>query len=93
MACKGKNTTGRRTRQAIQGLFDRGNIEGAVTHRLRLCASASRCGRLCANLIKGPGAGQVACVDVATPGARPGEQAPLYQALADPAFHCPQGRF
>lgn len=56
--------------------------------RLSLCCRASACGRLCTRLVKGPGKANVYCVDV-----RGGTRRNLYEALADPAFVCPDGVF
>ena len=56
--------------------------------RLTICCRASKCGRLCPRLIKQPGRAGVWCVDIQT-----GSRIYLYEALADPAFKCPQERF
>jgi len=61
-------------------------------HRLRArltwCCTASECGRLCPRLLKGPGASQVRCLQ-----ADGRTTVDLYDALADPDFHCPDGQF
>ncbi len=76
-----------RTRELIAGLFAAGQVNAAAVHRRTQCYHASKCGRLCLNLIKGPGL-QVWCYNPET-----GERLPLYESLQDPDFKCPLGCF
>ncbi len=62
--------------------------EAFQKHRLLQCLSASKCRRLCPRLVKAYGRPLVWCVDVKT-----GDKTPLYDALEDPAFECPEGLF
>jgi hypothetical protein len=56
--------------------------------RLLRCSTASVCHRLCPRLVKAPGVALVYCVDPVA-----GKKVDLYNALADPEFACPDGRF
>lgn len=86
--CLEKPTAQRNARAVIEKLFARGKADAAFQHRLVQCYHASKCGRLCDRLLKGPGAAQVTCYDVET-----GEQTQLYSALEREDFRCPEGRF
>ena len=88
MACKrGKRSDPGRTREIIDALFSK-NPKAAAAHRLNQCLRASKCGRLCARLVKAPGVADVRCVNIET-----GAAIPLYEALEHADFHCPEGRF
>jgi hypothetical protein len=75
-------------REAIEQLFCHGQNDAAFMERFFCCVRASECGRLCERLIKAPGSAEAHCVDL---DAR--TKILLYQALADPRFVCPKGRF
>jgi hypothetical protein len=93
--CIGRNGTNGGTRALILAVHAahvaRGFPDSAsalASHRLRICVSASDCGRICPRLIKGPGVAEVRCADIST-----GTQIPLYSALENPDFECPERRF
>ena len=79
-----------RRREIIAGLFAKGKVEAAASHRLAQCYHASPCGRLCPWLKKAPGALAVQCYD---PTKLEDEQTDLYPALEREDFHCPGGWF
>lgn len=80
---------GRQELQAKVGnLFAAGNTAAAFRARAFQCNHASRCGRWCPRLIKGPGVSQVFCVDPGT-----GEKTDLSGALAEADFRCPLDQF
>lgn len=62
--------------------------EKEFRRRLSICCNASKCARLCPRLTKQPGRAGVWCVDLQS-----GGKTYLYEALADPAFKCPEERF
>jgi len=74
-------------REAIVELFRRGKSQAAAAHRLAICYRASPCGRLCRNLVKGPGL-QAWCVDIAT-----GQRQDLYGMVKRAEAACPEGRW
>lgn len=89
MGCKGTIAANSIEMRAIlRELFVRGQYVAAATHRLSQCLHASKCGRLCPRLVKAYGRPLVWCVDVET-----GDKTPLYKALEDPDFECPEGLF
>ena len=71
-------------RAIIHTLFVQGKIKSAVSHRLFQCTHATKCGRLCENLLKGPGKSEVYCTT---------HETHLYTALKDLSFKCPKGLF
>ena len=78
----------RQRRKALGDLLAAGNADGAFRAWLAWCATATDCGRFCENLVKGPGAAGVKCLDIRT-----GWAIDLYAALTDPDFKCPIGHF
>ena len=87
--CRENNSAGLSARRRhLALLFTGGKAEAAFALRLMLCATASRCGRLCRRLVKGPGTAACRCVDVET-----GVSRDLYASLAEAAFACPEDRF
>ncbi|KKN83517.1 hypothetical protein LCGC14_0297550 [marine sediment metagenome] len=62
--------------------------ESLRKQRYSKCTHASKCGRMCPNLIKDFGIEEVFCRDIAT-----GKETPLYEALENPDFECPIGLF
>ena len=75
-------------RRHLARLFADGKADAAFALRLMLCVTASRCGRLCRRLVKGPGTAGCRCVDI-----EGGPSYDLYASLQDPAFACPENRF
>jgi len=82
LGTRGRLDTGNATSDSARG------NETVLQQRLTACCQASPCGRICERLIKQPGKAGVYCVDIET-----GEKVHLYDALADPSFACPKGRF
>uniref|UniRef100_A0A6M3IKE3 Uncharacterized protein n=1 Tax=viral metagenome TaxID=1070528 RepID=A0A6M3IKE3_9ZZZZ len=76
-----------RRRETLRKIGER-SPKAMGRHRLTICCSASKCGRLCPRLLKEPGVERVFCLDLATTDALP-----LYKALEDVDFACPEGRF
>ena len=89
MTCATCKKDGPALRQSANNYIRKGKATNAVDLLMaQACCRASKCGRLCPNLVKGPGVSQVWCVDLNT-----GERRGLYEALADSSFHCPEDRF
>ena len=74
-------------RETIDALFG-SNPKAAFRHRLEQCLHATSCGRICERLVKAPGKRVVLCVDIRTD-----DERLLYEALAEPNFHCPMLKF
>jgi hypothetical protein len=76
-------------RPVVARLFAAGKERQAVFHRREACNHASRCGRWCRWLLKGPGIDNVACGHPEAPG--DSMPADLTAMLDDPAAECPDG--
>ena len=86
--CKGcggaKHVTGhgKETREILDVLYDRGNIDGGRAQRWHICMTANKCGLACPDMDKLAG-------EIPTcPGSRN-----LYEDLKLRRFKCPRGRF
>ena len=88
MTCKKKHPPVEGTRAAIAALFERGKVAAAQHHRWYFCAHGNDCGLACEWLDKETGA-VPSCADPMGPVVTSG----LYEALKQPGFHCPRGRF
>ena len=86
MGCQA--TAQRSRREIIMRLQQRAGSKAMARARLAICMRASPCGRICTRLIKGPGIANVACVNIAT-----AISVPLYEALENPDYVCPENRF
>jgi len=75
--------------KAQQQAVDAGDMDRLAAARLGWCCRASACGRICERLVKGPGATNVVCVDLAADRV----VLNLYDALREPSFACPAGWF
>lgn len=86
--CEAATANGANTRLMLARLFASGREAVAARHRLAICTHATQCGRICERLTKAPGVSQVRCVDLEA-----GTSIDLYEAIAQPSFACPLGRF
>ena len=87
MTCAGKVVS---QRDGILAKFAAGRRgeRAAFRQRLAICCRGTECGRLCENLVKGPGKALVWCTDLET-----GAKVSLYPSLADADFRCPRNLF